>query len=83
MLNISPSGMKKEVARLCNLLVFSVAEERHETLDFMTRTAMDKESYHRVIPRIREDKTLFPDEEPTKGEQVSRNGAALLAELKK
>lgn len=43
----------------------------------------DKESYHRVIPRIREDKTLFPDEEPMKGEQASRNGAALLAELKK
>ena len=47
------------------------------------RTAMDKESYHRVIPRIREDKTLFPDEKPTKGERASRNGAALLAELKK
>ena len=31
----------------------------------MGRTAMDKESYHRVIPRIREDKTLFPFEEPS------------------
>ena len=28
----------------------------------MGRTAMDKESYNRVIPRIREDKTLFPNE---------------------
>ena len=28
----------------------------------MGKTAMDKESYNRVIPRIREDKTLFPDE---------------------
>ena len=28
----------------------------------MGKTAMDKESYNRVIPRIREDKTLFPNE---------------------
>ena len=28
----------------------------------MGKTAMDKESYMRIIPRIREDKTLFPDE---------------------
>jgi transposase-like protein len=28
----------------------------------MGKTAMDKESYSRVIPRIREDKTLFPNE---------------------
>lgn len=28
----------------------------------MGKTAMDKESYARVIPRIREDKTLFPNE---------------------
>ena len=28
----------------------------------MGKTAMDKESYNRVIPRIREDKTLFPFE---------------------
>ena len=28
----------------------------------MGKTAMDKESYNRVIPRIWEDKTLFPDE---------------------
>ena len=34
----------------------------------MGRTAMDKESYHRVIPRIREDKTLFPFEEPSLGD---------------
>ena len=34
----------------------------------MGRTAMDKESYHRVIPRIREDKTLFPFEEPSIGD---------------
>ena len=33
--------------------------------------------------RNRFDKTLFPDEKPTKGEQASRNGAALLAELEK
>ena len=56
--------------------------DESSVLVLMGRTAMDKESYHRVIPRIREDKTLFPDEEPTKGEQASRNGAALLAELK-
>ena len=31
----------------------------------MGRTAMDKESYHKVVPRIREDKSLFPDEEPS------------------
>lgn len=28
----------------------------------MGKTAMDNESYMRIIPRIREDKTLFPDE---------------------
>jgi putative transposase len=28
----------------------------------MGKTAMDKESYGRVIPRIREDRTLFPSE---------------------
>ena len=28
----------------------------------MGKTAMDKESYARVIPRIREDETLFPNE---------------------
>jgi hypothetical protein len=28
----------------------------------MGKTAMDKESYNRVIPRIKEDKTLFPFE---------------------
>jgi hypothetical protein len=31
-------------------------------------TAMDKESYHRVISRIREDKILFPFEEPSNGD---------------
>ena len=56
--------------------------DENSVLVLMGRTAMDKESYHRVIPRIREDKTLFSDEEPTKGEQASRNGAALLTELK-
>ena len=55
--------------------------DESSVLVLMGRTAMDKESYHRVIPRIREDKTLFPYEEPTKGEQTSRNGVALLAEL--
>ena len=34
----------------------------------MGRTAMDKESYHKVVPRIREDKTLFPLEEPSIGD---------------
>ncbi len=34
----------------------------------MGRTAMDKESYQRVIPRIREDKTFFPFEEPSIGD---------------
>ena len=31
-------------------------------LVLMGKTAMDKESYARVIPRIREDKTLFPNQ---------------------
>ena len=34
----------------------------------MGHTAMGKESYHRVIPRIRVDKTLFPIEEPSIGD---------------
>lgn len=29
----------------------------------MGKTAMNKDSYNRVIPRIREDKTLFPNEQ--------------------
>ena len=32
--------------------------------------------------RIREDKILFPDEKPTRGEQASRSGAVLLVEEK-
>lgn len=34
----------------------------------MGKTAMDKESYHRVIPRIREDATLFPIDPTSKGD---------------
>ena len=56
--------------------------DESSVLVLIGRTAMDKESCHRVIPRIREDKTLFLDEEPTTGEQVSRSGAVLHVELK-
>ncbi len=41
--------------------------DENSVIVLMGRTAMDKESYHRVIPRIREDKVLFPFEEPSKG----------------
>ena len=42
--------------------------DENSVIVLMGRTAMDKESYHRVIPRIREDKVLFPFEEPSIGD---------------
>ena len=42
--------------------------DENSVIVLMGRTAMDKESYHRVIPRIREDKVLFPFDELSIGD---------------
>ena len=51
---------KKKAANKAFYVVLGVNEDG--TRDVLGKTAMDKESYTRVIPRIREDKTLFPNE---------------------
>ena len=42
--------------------------DENSVIVLMGKTAMDKESYHRVIPRIREDATLFPIDPTSKGD---------------
>ena len=41
---------------------------RKDLKRYLGKTAMDKESYQRVIPRIREDATLFPVGSASKGD---------------
>ena len=42
--------------------------DENSVIVLMGKTAMDKESYQRVIPRIREDATLFPVGSASKGD---------------
>ena len=42
--------------------------DENSVIVLMGKTAMDKESYQRVIPRIREDVTLFPVDSASKGD---------------
>jgi hypothetical protein len=42
--------------------------DENSVIVLMGKTAMDKESYQRVIPRIREDATLFPTGPASKGD---------------
>ena len=42
--------------------------DENSVIVLMGKTAMDKESYHRVSPRIREDATLFPIDPTSKGD---------------
>ena len=42
--------------------------DENSVIVLMGKTAMDKESYQRVIPRIREDATLFPVDSASKGD---------------
>ena len=42
--------------------------DENSVIVLMGKTAMDKESYQRVIPRIREDATLFPIGITSKGD---------------
>lgn len=42
--------------------------DENSVIVLMGKTAMDKESYQRIIPRIREDATLFPVDSASKGD---------------
>ena len=48
----------------------------------MGKTAMDKESYNRLIPRIREDKTLFPSNQREKETKRPIEGLVSLQDRK-
>jgi len=48
----------------------------------MGKTAMDKESYNRVIPRIKEDKTLFPSNQRDKETKRPIEGLVSLQDRK-
>ncbi len=49
------------------LIIYNTPDE-NSVIVLMGKTAMDKESYQRVIPRIREDATLFPVGSASKGD---------------
>ena len=52
--------------------------DENSVIVLMGKTAMDKESYQRIIPRIREDATLFPMGPASKGDWQPMEGASLL-----
>ena len=49
-------------------LIRGAMPDENSVIVLMGKTAMDKESYQRVIPRIREDATLFPVDSAPKGD---------------